>query len=198
MSADGSVAADDAYRRDKRLVASARPDDRREVAGRAGARAELLYFLATDQASDVRRAVAANDGTPWQADQLLLADNEADVRADLGGKLARLLPGMSDAARAEMRGRVLAMLETLARDEAIRVRAALAEALKAREDVPPSLVRDLASDEALAVAEPVLQFSPMLGDDDLLAIIAGRHAVGALGAIAGRAGLGGTIADAIV
>ncbi|MBL8699779.1 MAG: DUF2336 domain-containing protein [Alphaproteobacteria bacterium] len=198
MSPDGAAAADAQYERDKRLVASAKPEDRRQVAGRAGTRAELLYFLATDQASDVRRAVASNESTPWQADELLVRDKEVEVRADLGGKLARLLPGMSDAARSEVRGRVLAMLESLAKDEAVRVRAALAEAIKAMDGIPPSLVRELAGDEALAVAEPVLRFSPLLGDDDLLAIIAGRHASGALGVIAGREGIGGAVADAIV
>lgn len=198
MSADGAAPADSQYESDKRLVASTQVEERRAVAARAGTRAELLYFLATDRVPEVRRAVAGNASTPWQADELLVRDKEVDVRVDLGGKLARLLPGMSDAARGDVRTRVLSMLESLAKDEAVRVRAALAEAIKSLDHVPPALVRELAGDDALAVAEPVLRFSPLLDDDDLLAIIAGRHAKGALGAIAGREGLGGAVADAIV
>ena len=168
------------------------------MARRRDVKPELLYFLATDPAVPVRRDVAGNETTPWQADELLVRDRDDDVRIDLGGRLARLLPDMASNERDELRVRVVAMLETLARDEAVRVRIAVANAVKSLETAPHDLIAGLARDVALSVAEPVLRFSPLLDEEDLLAIIAGGHAEGALDAIAARAGLGGSVADAIV
>jgi uncharacterized protein (DUF2336 family) len=104
---------------------------------------------------------------------------------------------MSEDAREEVRGRVVALLETLARDQAARVRAAVSDAVKDLDCVPKAMVGELARDAVLAVAEPVLRFSPLLGEDELLAIITGAHADGALAAIAGRDRLGGRAAAAI-
>ena len=190
--------ADLRYEGSKAEAASPDPIVRRRLAARADARPELLYFLATDRVSEVRREVACNAATPWQADELLVRDSDTEVRADLGRKLARLLPGMSEDAREEVRGRVVALLETLARDQAARVRAAVSDAVKDLDCVPKGMVGDLARDAVLAVAEPVLRFSPLLDEDDLLEIIAGTSADGALAAIAGRDALGGRAAAAIV
>jgi uncharacterized protein (DUF2336 family) len=185
------------YEDAKRLVASPDARDRRKVAQLTDVKPELLYFLATDTQFDVRRDVATNDSTPWQADEILVEDTSEAVRAELGRKLARLLPGMSAAERDDVRERVVAMLEKLAHDEVVRVRAAVSEAIKHLDCVPRKMVQKLARDMALAVSEPVLRFSPMLSDADLLAIIAGPHADGALAAIAGRATVAGPVADAI-
>ncbi len=195
---DGGAIGDDRYRIDKRLASSPDIEERRRVARRRDVKPELLYFLATDIAVPVRRDVAGNEATPWQADELLVRDRDEDVRVDLGRKLARLLPDMASGARDELRSRVVAMLDTLARDETVRVRTAIADAVKTLDCAPHDLIADLARDEALPVAEPVLRFSPLLDEEDLLAIIAGGHAEGALDAIAARAGLGGSVADAIV
>jgi uncharacterized protein (DUF2336 family) len=196
---DGAAAPDAlAYAADKAAVASGVVGDRRRVASRRDAKPELLYFLASDAAPEVRREVARNAATPWQADELLVRDRDDDVRCDLGAKLARLLPGMSGAAREGLRARVMALIETLARDEAERVRASLATAIKELDCVPRAVVTGLAADDALVVAEPVLRFSPLLGEAELLEIIAGRHAAGALGAIAARAGVSAAVSDAIV
>jgi uncharacterized protein (DUF2336 family) len=196
---DGAAAPEAlAYAADKAAVASTIVGDRRRVASRRDAKPELLYFLASDAAPEVRREVAGNVATPWQADELLVRDRDDDVRCDLGAKLARLLPGMSGVAREGLRARVLALIETLARDEAERVRASLATAIKELDCVPRGIVTGLAADDALVVAEPVLRFSPLLGEAELLEIIAGRHAAGALGAIAARAGVSAAVSDAIV
>ncbi len=197
MSDDGAIGTE-RYEIDKRLASSPDVEERRKIARRRDVKPELLYFLANDAAAPVRRDVAANAATPWQADELLVRDRDEDVRVDLGCKLARLLPDMASGARDELRERVVAMLETLARDEAVRVRIALSEAIKTLDCAPHDLIADLARDECLPVAEPVLRFSPLLDEEDLLAIIAGGHADGALDAIAARAGLGGNVADAIV
>jgi uncharacterized protein (DUF2336 family) len=171
---------------------------RRDLAARGDVRPEILYFLAEDQAPEVRRIIAANDATPHQADQLLARDRDDAVRAELAQKVARLLPELPQDEQNQARQRVIDMLETLAKDEAVRVRAVIAEAVKAVSNVPPDVVRQLAHDAEMAVASPVLRFSPLLTDQDLLDIIARRPSSGTLSAIAGRDRLGERISDAVV
>jgi uncharacterized protein (DUF2336 family) len=86
----------------------------------------------------------------------------------------------------------------LARDQLKMVRGVLSEALKDVPGAPHGIIRTLAADLELDVSGPVLEFSPVLGDDDLLDIISGERADGALGAIARRENLGEPISDAIV
>jgi hypothetical protein len=50
---------------------------RRKLATRGDARPEILYYLAEDEDTKVRRAVASNPTTPRQAD-LILADDRDD------------------------------------------------------------------------------------------------------------------------
>jgi uncharacterized protein (DUF2336 family) len=179
----------------------ARSDDlaaRRKLATRADMRPEILYFLAEDKAADVRRAIAGNDATPYQADELLARDRDEAVRAELAQKVARLLPGLTADAQDEASRRVIAMLEKLAQDEAVRVRAVVAEAVRSVENVPPEMIKRLARDAELIVASPVLRFSPLLTDDDLLDIITAGPQSGALAAIAQRRDVRARVSDAIV
>ena len=60
------------------------------------------------------------------------------------------------------------------------------------------MIRTLASDDDLEIANPVLEFSPLLTDGDLLEIIGDGCASGKLRAISRRHGLGPEVADAIV
>ncbi|MBI3453620.1 MAG: DUF2336 domain-containing protein [Rhodospirillales bacterium] len=189
---------DKAYEDAKRRARDSDIERRRQLAAQSDLRPEILYFLAEDESPDVRRSVAANTATPYKADLLLVRDPDADVRADLAGKVARLLPGLPPDAQDGVRKRVMEIIEILARDEATRVRGMIAEALKDVVSAPPDIIRQLARDLELVVARPVLRFSPLLTDDDLLDIIAGRHALGALPVIAGRQGLAEPVADAIV
>lgn len=186
------------YEEAKRLARDSNLKVRRELAGRTDLQPEILYYLAEDQAAEVRRAIAANEATPHQADQLLLRDKDEQVRAELAQKVARLLPGLPEDAQNQARQRVIDMLEVLARDEAVRVRQAISEAVKGMADISPEIVRRLAHDAELAVASPVLRFSALLTDEDLLDIIAGAPPSGALSAIAGRARVGAGVSDAIV
>ncbi len=171
---------------------------RRKLAARTDVRPEILYFMAEDTAPDVRRVIAANETTPHQADQLLARDKDDAVRVELAQKVARLLPGLGPAAQQQARERVIEVLEILARDEAVHVRSLVAEAVKQVAHVPPEMVKRLARDAEMAVASPVLRFSPLLTDQDLLDIIGSAPPSGALSAIAGRDGLGAMVSDAIV
>ncbi len=60
-------------------------------------------------------------------------------------------------------------------DEAVRVRAAIAEAIKDMPDAPRELILRLAHDTALPVCEPVIRLSPLLTTEDLLALVARRR-----------------------
>ena len=133
-----------------------------------------------------------------QADARLVRDSDQPVREILAAKIARLLPALAAEQRDDLRDRVVVMLETLARDQASRVRQTVAEALKDVTTAPPALVRTLAQDVDIAVAEPVLRFSPLLSDADLLDIIAASPQTQRLAAIAGRRDLREGVSDALV
>lgn len=171
---------------------------RRVLAARADVEPEILYYLASDDALEVRMLVAANPAAPHQADQKLAADPATEVRCELARKIARLVPGLDPAESGKLREMTIRVMETLAKDMAPAVRAILAEELKASGRAPPHIVRWLANDALDDVAMPVLEFSPLLCDADLLEIIAGARAQGALTAIARRNLLASPVADAIV
>jgi uncharacterized protein (DUF2336 family) len=191
---DGSVTYDD----DKNLLQHPDVKVRKRLAQRTDVKREILYYLASDTATEVRREIARNKVTPVQADMLLVRDPDEVVRADLASKVARLLPGLPKDAQDQVRERVVEMVEALARDSAVRVRQMVAEALQDVADAPPDVIKRLARDAELAVSRPVLRFSPLLTDQDLLDIIAGRPVTGALVAIAERENVSSAVSDAIV
>jgi len=88
-------------------------------------------------------------------------------------------------------------LSLLARDQITRVRQILAEALKDVANAPPELIRALAHDSEVEVSNPVLQFSPVLTDEDLLEIIHSSPMSGKLSAISKRQIVPANVADAI-
>jgi len=186
------------YDRAKELAASPDPAVRLELAQRQDVRPEILYFLAIDEATDVRRAIAANISTPSQAHLLLANDADEEVRAQLADKVARLLPSMPEDEAGAAREYAVQTVELLARDELTRIRAILSQALKSAVNVPHHVVKQLALDVELIVSAPVLEFSPLLTDEDLREIVEGAAQSGALSAIARRVGLSSGVSDAIV
>ncbi len=192
--ADGNAT----YDADKKLLTHPDTKVRQRLAARTDVRREILYYLASDTAAEVRREIARNTVTPMQADLMLVRDPDEAVRVDLANKVARLLPGLTKDAQDQVRERVVEMVEALARDSATRVRQMVAEALKDVADAPPEIIKRLARDAELAVSRPVLRFSPLLTDQDLLDIIAGGPVSGALVAIAERDNVSAVVSDAIV
>ncbi|MCK6449930.1 MAG: DUF2336 domain-containing protein [Alphaproteobacteria bacterium] len=186
------------YDEAKRLARSDNEAERRRLAETRSMPPEILFYLAGDAAAEVRRAIAANPGTPRQADLLLATDHDQQVRECLAAKIARVLPDLSPREHDSIYRMTVQVLETLARDQATRVRAVLAEALKDMPEAPPEVIGRLARDIELDVAAPVLEFSPLLSEADLMEIIAAAPAVGAIGAIARRRRVSGDVADAIV
>lgn len=186
------------YESAKRLLQDPDVYVRTNLARRTDVRPEILYYLTEDIDPTVRAAVADNAASPFHANLKLARDGSEDVRAGLAGKVQRLLPDLPPGEQDAARGRVMQTLEVLAKDAATRIRVVVAETLKDVADAPPELVRQLAADAELAVASPVLQFSPLLTDADLLEIIRGKHAEGALTAVARRSNVTEAISDAIV
>ena len=186
------------YEEAKAHIQSSNPRVRAELAGRADLRPEMLYYLAEDDSAAVRAKVAANSATPYQADILLSEDRDEAVRTGLARKIARVLPDLGPAEHKRAEAYVEKVLVTLARDEALRVRRVLAEAVKDLAEVPGEVVQRLARDTEARVAAPVLEFSPLLSDDDLIEIIETGCAEGQLEAISRRRGLAAPVADAVV
>lgn len=161
-------------------------DQKKQLAARPDARPEVLYFLAEDQSPSVRMLIAGNASTPIQADEILKNDSDENVRAELARKIGRLVPGMKSEDQQIIRDKSIKVLETLAQDQLPKVRAMVAEEIKGSADVPKALVDRLARDIEDIVCGPILEYSPLLNDDDLREIIAAGVSSGALEAIASR------------
>ncbi len=192
---------DPGYEKAKSIASAGDKAARRKLAGRGDVPPEVLYFLAEDPEPEVRRAIAINLATPMQADLLLAGDIDEEVRFGLAGKIARLVPGLTEKAQERLADQTIELIETLARDELPRIRVILAEALAEVTGAPPPeitrIVRRLAADEVLDVAAPVLERSVLLSDEDLLEIINGGPPQGALSAISRRASVAQSVADVI-
>ena len=199
---DGPAESTVSYEEAKRLAADGEVAARRALAEEARVQPEILYFLAEDNENTVRAAVARNPATPAQADKILADDGDDAVRSELAVKVAGHVAELDSEPSEKRRSLVIGVLERLAGDEVVRVRQALAEALKevaaAPDDVIEQVIRPLSRDPEIDVAGPLLEFSSLLGDDDLLAVLGDEAPNGALVSIARRLGLDGAVVDAVV
>ena len=125
-------------------------------------------------------------------------DGDAWVRDLLANKMAALTQGMPDHAQSRLRQQAYEALTRLVSEEAERVRAAIAKLVKDLPDVPKGLILALARDSSVMVAEPVILFSPLLTEEDLLALVAAAPSPGTVAAVARRPGIGETVSDAVV
>lgn len=169
-----------------------------ELAVRSDAPPEALYYLACDDDPQVRTLVAANPASPIQADELLHTDADGEVREELARKIARLMPDMPLRERSTVQQRMVTLLERLAADELPRVRAIVAEEIAHCPTISKRLAKRLATDVEIAVCGPMLQYSPLLSDEDLIEIIATTQVHGAAAAIARRENLPANVSDAVV
>lgn len=186
------------YEDARRVLESHQREMKRELAGREDAPPEALYYLACDDDAEVRGLVAANKSAPIQTNELLQDDTDDEVRGELARKIARLMPDIPVSERSAVEERTVALLEKLAADETPRVRAILAEEVAGCPTIPLTLARRLARDAEIAVCGPILEYSPLLSDEDLMEIIATSQADGATAAIARRACVSTSVSDAIV
>jgi uncharacterized protein (DUF2336 family) len=169
-----------------------------ELASQVDAGAEVLDFLAANGAVATRRAVAANPAAPPSANAKLVDDADEDVRAELARKIGRLMPDLPPDEKDRLRALTLETLDRLAHDQEPKVRAILAEQIKSLACVPKKIVLALAHDVEEMVAGPILQYSPLLSDTDLMEIVASAKADETLKAVAARQPLSANLSDAIV
>jgi uncharacterized protein (DUF2336 family) len=170
----------------------------RQLAEREDAPPEMLYYLADNGKSAVRSLVAANHATPHQANLILCDDEDDEVRSALAQKIARLLPDLPNEDRVRLREATIAVLEKLAADHMPRVRRILADELRASNCLPREIVLKLAHDADTLVSVPIVEYSPLLSDDDLLELIATSTVSGVLEAVARRHSVSEPVADALV
>jgi uncharacterized protein (DUF2336 family) len=169
-----------------------------ELACRTDAGADVLDYLAREGEPATRRAVAANLAAPAAANRHLADDEDDDVRAELARKIVRLMPGLSAPETARVRDLTVETLERLARDQLPRVRAIVADEIKRLDCVPAALVKALARDAETIVSVPILEYSPLLSDADLIEIIAESKVQAVLSAIARRRPVSTRVSEAVV
>ncbi|WP_262692062.1 DUF2336 domain-containing protein [Kordiimonas aestuarii] len=174
---------------EQHILQSGTQGQRQALAERHDARPEVLYYLAEDASAEVRKAIAQNPSTPIQAAEKLISDDDEGVRAELARKIGRLVPGLAPGEQTALREKAIKVLETLAEDQLPKVRAIIADEIKTSDQVPKDLIDRLARDVEAIVCGPILQYSPLLNDDDLREIIAAGISIGALKAIASRANI---------
>lgn len=126
-----------------------------------------------------------------------MADPSPDVRAETTAKIAtqydRKYPRMTAAERKIAED----IFRALAHDAEVLVREALAANLKTTADLPHDLAVALAKDVD-SVSLPVLKFSEVLTDDDLIEIVRSENAAAKQVAIAQRARVSNAVVDALI
>ena len=178
------MSADEATRVRQGVSASTSPD--------------VLRTLANDPSVTVRASLALNPALPDHVSAILAEDTDARVRTILSRKLSTLTPDLSNDDRQRVQRDAVANLTAMVADAALRVRISLAEAVKDLPDGPRDIVLRLAHDPAVMVCEPVILFSPMLTEEDLVALIAARPPASTMMAVARRSKIAETVSDAIV
>ena len=169
-----------------------------ELAAKTDVGPDVLHYLAQNGSAVVRAAVAANPAAAALTNRYLADDEDEDVRAELARKIARLMPGLSERENARVMALTIETLECLARDATVRVRAILAEEIKYLDCIPHDIVFRLAQDVESVVAAPILEYSPLLSDADLIEIIACGQVQEMLTAIAKRNPVSEPVSDLVV
>lgn len=185
------------YEEAKAIAKSEDVEARRDLAALTDLEPELLYFFATDKNPEVRQAVADNCAAPVQATVVLSKDEDRRVRAKLASRISELTPALDQDSSSRASKMVIEVLEGLAADQLTEIRAILSEEIKQLDSIPHHTASKLARDVDAGVASPMLQFSPLLEDDELIEIISESIQDEALTAIAKRQGLGQGVAHAV-
>lgn len=173
--------------------------ERLSLAKNTNTHKEILYYLAEQDPSDkVRRAVARNIGTPLQAAPIQATDKDVDVRLALAARLVKLLPDVSQDVHSQLYAFTVQALASLAFDEVLKVKKALAETLKDHAHCPPAIAMQLAKDLEKEVAEPILRFCIALSDEDLMDIVRQHPASWAVESVASRKRVSPPLTRAIV
>ena len=125
----------------------------------------------------------------------LLRDPSAGNRATTARKISETYAESS--LSAEERGLAEDILRSMTRDAETMVRAALSDSVKENPDLPRDIALSLAAD-VVEVAGPMLEFSTVLSDADLMEIIQNKPPPGHQVAVARRENVSENVSDALV
>ncbi|MFM7421526.1 MAG: DUF2336 domain-containing protein [Alphaproteobacteria bacterium] len=159
---------------------------------------EVLAFLSKDAEPRVRASVIANTRAPFSVLQTLTEDENAAVREALARRVADILPSLTTSSQDRVAQVVLPILLRLTEDVVGQIRFIIADAAKHLSTVPHDAVLRLAMDTETRVAEPVIRLSPVLTEEDLLALVATPPTTATLQAVARRNGIGEAVTDALI
>ncbi len=123
---------------------------------------------------------------PLVRDHRLTVDITAEARELLASRIARLLPHLQAEEQQLLLEYTLLVLHILSQDQLVRVRRMVAEELKDSTLAAHDTMLKLAWDTEFAVSAPVLQYSPVLNEQDLLEILQHCPVPGVATAIAQR------------
>jgi uncharacterized protein (DUF2336 family) len=157
--------------------------------------ASLLCWLATHGGRATRRAVAADRRASARANSILAEDADEGVRSVLASKISWRMSAYKEGSPCH--ALTMKVVQRLARDPSPAVRTRLAQEICHLCTAPRAATLVLARDADLAVSGPILEYSPLLSDADLLQIILSGASSPSLVAIARRRPLGADICDAI-
>jgi uncharacterized protein (DUF2336 family) len=130
---------------------------------------------------------------------MILANDESTrVRTGLASRFLTLAPDHNEESLSYIWKVTHKALRILAHDQVVRVRQAMAEAMKGYVSAPHDIIHSLARDLETIVSAPVLEVSPVLSNKDLLEIISQGTAGDNLVAISRRSTVNPSVSDAIV
>lgn len=183
------------YERERAMASSKNVRDRIKLANNPNTHLEILYYLAADEADDVRVAIAKNASTPLHTSPAMARDKSVDVRLALAHRLMALLPELTEEQHSQLYAYAAQALGVLALDEVLKVRLALSSVLKDMACAPPQVVATLARDLERQVSEPILRYCAALPDQDLLDILSENADEWVQEAIASRRQIGSQLAE---
>lgn len=150
---------------------------------------DILLSLASDPSVTVRASLAMNPALPAEAATILSEDTDARVRS--------LLHRNRETPSAQVRENAVANLTAMLTDAALRMRVNIAATVREMSDGPREIVLRLAHDPAPIVCEPVIRSSPMLTQQDLVALVESDVPPSTIMAVARRPRIGEAVSDAI-
>lgn len=132
------------------------------------------------------------------ADDARYSQLDDNLRCQMARKIAVLVPDLAETQRNELLRYAMDVLHYMAKDQLTRVRQVIAEELCETPNAPRGVIAALMWDEEADVKVPILEFSPLLSDLELLDIIGTSSVPAVLEAIARRKQVSEKVGDAII